>query len=45
MCCGAPANYSFRLTADDNRLLLGEKDHYEPRCRECFKAGFPENQP
>lgn len=45
MCCGAPANYSFRLTSDNNRLLLGEKDHYEPRCRECFKAGFPGNQP
>lgn len=40
MCCGAPANYSYRLTADSNKLLLGEKDHYEPRCRECFKAGF-----
>jgi len=45
MCCGAPANYSFRLNSDNNRLLLGEKDYYEPRCRECFKAGFPGNQP
>lgn len=44
MCCGAPANYSYRLTADSNKLLLGEKDHYEPRCRECFNAGFPENK-
>lgn len=44
MCCGAPANYSYRLTANSNKLLLGEKDHYEPRCRECFNAGFPENK-
>lgn len=44
MCCGAPANYSYRLTEDSNKLLLGEKDHYEPRCRECFNAGFPENK-
>lgn len=34
--CGAPANYSYRLTADDQRLLVGEKDRYEPRCRTCF---------
>ena len=34
--CGAPANYSYRLTEDDQRLLVGEKDSYEPRCRSCF---------
>lgn len=34
--CGAPANYSYRLTEDDRQLLIGEKDSYEPRCRACF---------
>ncbi len=34
--CGAPANYSYRLTQDDQQLLVGEKDNYEPRCRSCF---------
>jgi len=34
--CGAPANYSYRVTKDDQKLLLGEKDSYEPRCRVCF---------
>lgn len=34
--CGAPANYSYRLTRDDQQLLVGEKDSYEPRCRSCF---------
>jgi len=37
--CGAPANYSYRLTEDDQRLLVGEKDSYEPRCRTCFYRG------
>ncbi len=40
MCCGAPANYSFRITENNNTLLLGEKDHYEPRCRTCFYKGL-----
>jgi len=34
--CGAPANYSYRLSDDDQQLLVGEKDSYEPRCRACF---------
>jgi len=37
--CGAPANYSYRLTEDDQRLLVGEKDSYEPHCRSCFYRG------
>jgi thymidine kinase len=35
--CGSIANYSFRIAADDNQVLLGEKDSYEPRCRSCFE--------
>jgi len=34
--CGAPANYSYRTQLDDARVLLGEKDKYEPRCRGCY---------
>lgn len=36
MQCGAPANYSYRLSTSTNKLLLGEKEHYEPRCRKCY---------
>lgn len=34
--CGHPANHSQRIVASKERLLLGEKDAYEPRCRSCF---------
>jgi len=34
--CGDIANYSYRKTAADEKILLGEKDVYEPRCRHCF---------
>lgn len=37
--CGNPATYSYRLSQDASRILLGEKDLYEPRCRRCFFAG------
>ncbi|SFB84516.1 thymidine kinase [Parapedobacter composti] len=36
MRCGAPATYSYRIAAAEQQLLLGEKEHYEPRCRACF---------
>ena len=41
MQCGAPANYSQRLTGGDQRVLLGAKDVYEPRCRRCFELPDP----
>lgn len=34
--CGRLANYSYRLKNEGNQVLVGEKDLYEPRCRECF---------
>ena len=34
--CGAPANHSQRLVAGGNRVLVGEKEAYEPRCRRHF---------
>lgn len=36
--CGAPATYSFRTVNNSNKVLLGEKESYEPRCRECFHS-------
>lgn len=35
MSCGNIANISYRKTADAKQVLLGEKDIYEPRCRQC----------
>ena len=37
--CGALANHSYRLVESDSKVLLGEKESYEPRCRECFTKG------
>lgn len=37
--CGNIANYSYRKTKQDNQLLIGEKDLYEPRCRNCYMKG------
>ncbi len=34
--CGNLANYSHRITKDDQLVLLGETDAYEPLCRKCF---------
>lgn len=35
MKCGNIANVSYRKTAQEGQVLLGEKDIYEPRCRHC----------
>ena len=37
--CGQPALYSYRLIDNDTKILLGEKESYEPRCRNCFLLG------
>ncbi|EHQ28378.1 Thymidine kinase [Mucilaginibacter paludis DSM 18603] len=34
--CGNPALYSYRLVSSDAKILLGEKETYEPRCRICY---------
>jgi thymidine kinase len=34
--CGNPALYSYRLVPNDAKILLGEMESYEPRCRHCF---------
>lgn len=37
--CGNPALYSYRLIENDTKILLGEKESYEPRCRKCYRLG------
>ena len=34
--CGNLANYSFRKSEDAQVVLLGEKNIYEPLCRDCY---------
>ena len=34
--CGNLAYISHRLVHNDKRVLLGEKDEYEPLCRDCY---------
>ncbi len=34
--CGNLAHHSHRLSANEEQVLLGEKETYEPICRHCF---------
>ncbi len=36
MKCGDLASYSYRLTETKDKVVLGEKETYEARCRKCF---------
>jgi len=36
MKCGNIANYSYRKVKDEDPIMLGAKDFYEPRCRTCY---------
>jgi thymidine kinase len=36
MRCGSLANFSHRLSSDEKLVVLGEKNEYEPLCRECY---------
>ena len=36
MKCGDLAAFSYRLSAAKEKVMLGEKDNYEARCRKCF---------
>ena len=38
MKCGGVASYSYRTSASNDQVVLGEKDHYEARCRNCFTS-------
>jgi len=35
--CGAPANYTQRLVASRDQVVIGAMDSYEARCRHCFE--------
>lgn len=38
--CGNLATHSYRRPdLEDSQVLLGEKDRYEPRCRNCYQMG------
>jgi len=37
--CGNLATHSYRLTSDEQKVMLGETDIYEARCRTCFHMG------
>lgn len=37
--CGNLATHSYRLAEGESVVLLGEKEHYEPRCRSCYQMG------
>ena len=36
MSCGNPALFSHRKSDEDDQVLLGEKQIYEPLCRACY---------
>ena len=38
--CGELANYSHRLVKTEDLVVLGEKDVYEPLCRDCFNKAM-----
>lgn len=40
--CGQLAYISHRIVDNDKRVLLGEKDQYEPLCRECYTRALRE---
>jgi thymidine kinase len=37
MRCGNLAQYSHRFSGAETLVLLGEKENYEPLCRDCFQ--------
>ena len=36
MQCGNMANYSYRKIPNEDQVMLGATDAYEPRCRKCY---------
>ena len=38
--CGNLANHSHRLSKSHKLVLLGEKDIYEPLCRQCYNEAM-----
>ena len=44
MRCGNLAQYSFRKSEEESVVLLGEKNLYEPLCRNCYNAASKRKQ-
>ena len=42
--CGSLANHSHRLSASRKLVVLGEKDTYEPLCRDCYQKALKEDK-
>lgn len=40
MRCGSLATFSHRLNENEKLVVLGEKQEYEPLCRECFEKAL-----
>lgn len=40
MRCGNLAQYSFRKSEEEQVVVIGEKDKYEPLCRNCFNKAL-----
>lgn len=40
MRCGNLAQYSYRKSDEDQVVVLGEKDKYEPLCRSCYNEAM-----
>jgi thymidine kinase len=41
--CGTLANHTHRLSGDDQLIVLGETDIYEPLCRACYHQATQDN--
>ena len=37
--CGDIAHFSYRTSQEKSKILLGEKESYQPRCRTCYYKG------
>jgi thymidine kinase len=44
MRCGNLAQFSFRKSEEEQVVLLGEKDKYEPLCRHCFNKAVTDTE-
>ena len=42
--CGSLAYVSHRLVNNDHRVMLGEKEEYEPLCRDCYQKAIKEEK-
>lgn len=42
--CGNLAYASHRLVKNSSQVMLGEKDEYEPLCRDCFRKALEEDK-